>query len=74
MILSDTSLYGDYHTPLPSREDFHREYGGEITIQDFSTQYPNRLRLTKQLAAQRFNHSLKCTTSFLEEESGGDYE
>lgn len=71
----NAAFYQSYGKPLPSREDFHREYGGEITIRDFSTQYPNPLRLPKQFSAQRFNHSIRhAAASFPAEEIGDAYE
>ncbi len=75
MTLPNISLYKYYGKPLPSREDFHRGYAGEITTLDFSTQYPNPLRLAKQFSAQRFNHSMQhisvsCDTKAM----GGAYE
>lgn len=41
--------------PIPSREQFHREYAGEITLADFDTDHPNKSRLNRLAHAFRVN-------------------
>lgn len=45
------------HTP--TREEFHKEWGGRITLEDFDTVSPNPARLNYQIAALRFNKNNK---------------
>lgn len=40
---------------IPSREEYHQEYAGEITASDFNTHFPNRLRIPALSSACRFN-------------------
>lgn len=40
---------------IPTREEFHKEYAGEITLADFSTEHPNPYRINKLASAQIFN-------------------
>lgn len=44
---------------IPTREEFHKEWSGEITIDDFSTDHPNPNRLKEQMNAFRFNRKNK---------------
>lgn len=42
-----------------TKEEYSREWAGEITLRDFDTNRPNPSRLYHQLSAWRFNSSNK---------------
>ncbi|MBO5484372.1 MAG: hypothetical protein J5979_04085 [Lachnospiraceae bacterium] len=48
---------------IPTREEFHREWSGEITLADFSTEHPNPYRLNQQMTAYKFNQYYKNKTN-----------
>lgn len=41
---------------IPTREEFHREFAGEIDLEDFCTSHPNKYRLNKLRSSLTFNH------------------
>lgn len=45
---------------LKTREDFHREWGGYITQDDFDTSYPSKGRIDRLKSAENFNRTLKA--------------
>lgn len=45
---------------LKTREEFHREWGGYITQDDFNTSYPSRGRIDRLKSAESFNRVLKA--------------
>lgn len=44
---------------IPTREEFHRQWAGELSLADFNTSYPNPYRLNSQMSAFRFNERMK---------------
>lgn len=40
---------------IPSREQFHREYAGEIRLSDFNTSYPNNYHKQEYTMLERIN-------------------
>lgn len=50
---------------IPSREEFHKSFAGEIYLADFDTDHPNHYRLYAQMKAWRFNDRKQKTNSKL---------
>lgn len=44
---------------IPTREEFHKEYAGDITLADFDTNKPNTLRLKQLMKTDKFNNKIK---------------
>ena len=44
---------------IPNRKEFHKEYAGYITIEDFSTTTPSKSRIENQRKALIFNETLR---------------
>lgn len=44
---------------IPTREEFHKEYAGDITLADFDTNKPNTTRLKRLIKIDRFNIKIK---------------
>jgi len=42
-----------------SREELHRNYAGEIRIEDFDTESPNKYRINRYACADKFNKMIK---------------
>ncbi|GLC79205.1 hypothetical protein [Lacrimispora brassicae] len=40
-----TDMKLNHISHIPSREEFHREYAGEITVEDFCTEKTRRCRI-----------------------------
>lgn len=47
------------YTHIPSREDFHKGYAGEITWADYNTNHPNPFRMRQFNSADKFNARVK---------------
>lgn len=51
--------YYNYPNPVPTREEFHRSYAGEIYQSDYCTSSPSQYMLQNLQKADRFNRDLK---------------
>lgn len=40
-----TDIKQNYISPIPTREEFHREYAGEITAEDFCTEKARKCKI-----------------------------
>lgn len=53
----------DHIIHIPTREEFHREFAGEIRIEDFCTDKPSRFKVPYTLAERSCFRSVKVTNN-----------
>lgn len=46
------------HPPIPSRDEFHRDFAGLIFAADFNTNHPNPYRNVAHTQSERIVHSV----------------
>lgn len=49
--------YSTYNLDIPTRDEFHCQFGGIIQDADFNTNHPNPYRIDNQFYALKFNLS-----------------